>query len=146
MSATSIETPAPVVETEQKIENAAPTAVQPEIAQVEAGFNEVLDSSAEKGAATEADYAKVDPALDKAARDARAIATGGKVDPTALVSDATHVVKEVKEGYKTTEFWVAAAGIVLTQIGALHLPGKYGSTITTGALAGAYILSRGLAK
>jgi len=56
------------------------------------------------------------------------------------------VVAAVKAGYKTTEFWVTVVGALLTQIGALHLPGKYGATITTVALAVSYVLSRGFAK
>lgn len=63
-----------------------------------------------------------------------------------LLGDVPAVVKESKAGYKTTEFWLALLLILLTQLGALHLPGHYGATITTLAAGGAYILSRGLAK
>lgn len=56
------------------------------------------------------------------------------------------VVKETKEGYKTTEFWVMLAGVLTTQLGALHLPGKYGDTIATVAMILGYIISRGFAK
>jgi hypothetical protein len=63
-----------------------------------------------------------------------------------IINDLAPVVSETKAGYKTTEFWVALLGIVLAQIGVLHLPGKYGDTITTVALAAGYVLSRGFAK
>jgi hypothetical protein len=63
-----------------------------------------------------------------------------------FLHDAPVVIADVKAGYKTTEFWIAGIGILLTQLGALHLPGKYGDTITTAALALSYILSRGFAK
>lgn len=67
-----------------------------------------------------------------------------------LVDDLTvlgpEIVKEAKAGYKTTEFWVMLAGVLTTQLGALHLPGKYGDTIATVAMVLGYIISRGLAK
>jgi hypothetical protein len=56
------------------------------------------------------------------------------------------VVKEAKAGYKTTEFWLTLVAAILTQVGALHLPGKYGDTIATVALLASYALSRGIAK
>jgi len=63
-----------------------------------------------------------------------------------VVNSTPGLITEVKAGYKTTEFWVTVVGVVLAQLGALHLPGKYGTTITTAALALSYILSRGFAK
>lgn len=63
-----------------------------------------------------------------------------------LIHDIPAVVKETKAGYKTTEFWVAAATVLLTQLGALHLPGHYGATIATVAAVLGYIVSRGVAK
>lgn len=65
---------------------------------------------------------------------------------TNVVNEVPAVVKEVKAGYKTTEFWVAIATAILAQVGALHLPGKYGDTIATVSAVGLYILSRGAAK
>lgn len=69
-----------------------------------------------------------------------------KADIDTLEPAVLSVVKESKAGYKTTEFWVTLLGVFLTQVGALHLPGKYGATITTVALLAAYALSRGIAK
>lgn len=63
-----------------------------------------------------------------------------------VIESAPLVVKEAKAGYKTTEFWVALGGAILTQLGALHLPGKYGDTVATVALVVSYIVSRGVAK
>jgi hypothetical protein len=63
-----------------------------------------------------------------------------------LVSDVMPVVNETKKGWKTTEFWVALVGIILTQLQVLHLPGKYGDTIATIAFVASYILARGFAK
>lgn len=59
---------------------------------------------------------------------------------------APAVAKEVKAGYKTTEFWLVIAFTVLTQLQALHLPGKYGDTIATIAAIVSYVISRGFAK
>lgn len=65
---------------------------------------------------------------------------------TNVISEVPAVVKETKAGYKTTEFWLTIIGAVATQLGALHLPGKYGDTIATVALIASYVLSRGVAK
>ncbi len=73
-----------------------------------------------------------DPAIQEAAQDI------GHLAPL--------VFKETKAGYKTTEFWLTLAFTILTQLGALHLPGKYGSTVATAAAVVAYVLSRGVAK
>lgn len=88
------------------------------------------------------------PAAVKNARDALEAH-----DDRALVGQVEHfeplvvqAVKESKAGYKTTEFWLATVAAVLTQVGALDLPGKYGKTIATVAIVVAYVLSRGVAK
>lgn len=83
-------------------------------------------------------------AIDAAAQDVDDILKSGSA--TDLIAVVPSVVQEARRGYKTTEFWLAVAGTVLTQLGALHLPGKYGDTIATIALVGSYILSRGVAK
>lgn len=137
---------APVADVEQKVEEAAPTAAQPEVAQIESEFNTAVEDAAAKAPAEEAKAAEKDPGVEAAAKDAAAIASGKAVPATVLAKDASVVYKEVRRGFKTTEFWVAAAVIVLTQVGAFHIPGKYGDTITTSAAAAAYIISRGLAK
>lgn len=141
-----IEKEQPVIDAEHAAEKVAPAALQPEAAVIAAELNAAVDSAAEKAPEAEKEAAKVDPALDKVARDAAAVAAGGKLDSTLLVGDSVAAVKEVRRGYKTTEFWIAAVTIVLAQVGALHLPGKYGDTIATIGAAGSYILSRGLAK
>lgn len=69
-----------------------------------------------------------------------------KGDIDYLLEAEPLVVKEAKAGYKTTEFWLTIVGAVLTQVGALHLPGKYGDTIATVSLLASYALSRGIAK
>lgn len=69
-----------------------------------------------------------------------------RADVDVLYSHVPGVIQETKAGYKTTEFWLTIGGAFLTQIGALHLPGKYGATIATVALVGSYALSRGVAK
>lgn len=63
-----------------------------------------------------------------------------------FIGEIPGVIKETKAGYKTTEFWAALATVILTQVGALHLPGHYGATIATVAAVLGYVLSRGIAK
>ena len=140
------DTPKPVTDVEQDILNRSPENLRPEVQAVENEFNQAALDAASRSPEAEAGAAQVDPGLDAAARDAAAIASGKTVAAGALVNDANVVFKEVKAGYKTTEFWVAGAVIVLSQIGALDLPGHYGTTITTAAAAAAYVISRGLAK
>lgn len=53
--------------------------------------------------------------------------------------------KEAKEGYKTTEFWLTIAVVVLTWVDAIPLPDKYEGAVAFLAAA-AYAISRGLAK
>lgn len=65
---------------------------------------------------------------------------------TDLATDIPAVIKETKEGYKTTEFWLTIVTVLLTQLQVLHLPGRYGDTIATAAAVVAYIVSRGVAK
>lgn len=138
--------PTPVQEVEARIEAAAPGALKPEVAAIEATFNAVEQGAAALAPEAAASAAAESPAVAAAVTDAAVIAQGGTVDLTKIVPDATRVVKEVKAGYKTTEFWVTAVVIILAQLGALHLPGKYGDTITTAAAAASYVVSRGLAK
>ena len=63
----------------------------------------------------------------------------------AAYKDVTVLVKESKEGYKTTEFWTMVVGSVLVNLNAIPLPEKYEGFVTA-ALMGFYALSRGLAK
>lgn len=134
------ETPAPVVEVEEKVEAAAPAAIRPEVDLAAAEFNQFEAATAAKGkAAGEALEAK-EPVLTGALQDIE------KGDVAGVVNVAPALVKEIKAGYKTTEFWLVAAGLVLTQLGAIHVPGKYGTTIQDSALIASYAVSRGLAK
>lgn len=62
-----------------------------------------------------------------------------------LVGSLPAVIKESKAGYRTTEFWVAVIGSLLTVLNGVPLPEKYEGVVV--ALFGAvYILSRGIAK
>lgn len=63
----------------------------------------------------------------------------------ATVAGFPEVVKETKEGYKTTEFWVAVVTSVLTVVGTIPVPEKFQGVVVA-ALGIAYALSRGLAK
>lgn len=63
-----------------------------------------------------------------------------------VLGQLPRAVGEAKAGYKTTEFWLALAGVISTQAGALSLPGEHGTTIATIAFVVAYVLSRGVAK
>lgn len=56
------------------------------------------------------------------------------------------IVQETKAGYKTTEFWLTLASVILTQLGALDLPGHWGKIVVTASVIVAYIISRGVAK
>jgi hypothetical protein len=57
-----------------------------------------------------------------------------------------HLVQEAKAGYKTTEFWLVIAYEILTQSGAIHLPGTWGKLVAGVSGLVAYVLSRGIAK
>jgi hypothetical protein len=132
--------PAPVAAVEAKVEAVAPTAIKPEVDLAEQEFNAVFGDTAAKGkAAGEALEAK-EPVLTGALQDIE------KGDVAGVVNVAPALVKEFKAGYKTTEFWLVAAGLVLTQLGAIHVPGKYGTTIQDSALIASYAISRGIAK
>lgn len=61
-----------------------------------------------------------------------------------VYSDVVPLVKETKEGYKTTEFWLTAVVGVLINIQPA-VPEKW-QAILTAALAGLYALARGHAK
>lgn len=55
------------------------------------------------------------------------------------------IIKESKEGYKTTEFWLMVVISILTVVDGIPLPEKYEAAVVA-ALGVAYALSRGLAK
>lgn len=56
-------------------------------------------------------------------------------------------VKAVKSGWKTTEFWVAIVGNLITVVSVAQgvLPAKY-AVVAGSVLNGLYFVSRGLAK
>lgn len=64
---------------------------------------------------------------------------------TEVISEIPTVVKESKEGYKTTEFWVAVVISLLTVLNGIPMPEKYEGFVVA-ALGAAYALSRGVAK
>lgn len=107
-------------------------------------FNEFADEQLKEAEAAVPAEEKTEAAKDPAVEaEGEAIAHG---NIGGVISNFAGVEKEVKAGWKTTEFWLVLAGVVLTQLGTLRVPGKYGDTIQTTALIGSYALSRGLAK
>lgn len=62
-----------------------------------------------------------------------------------VVDLAPVVIKESKDGYRTTEFWVAIAAALATQFDVTSLPEKVQGYVV-GAIAVAYVISRGIAK
>lgn len=132
--------PEPVAAAETKVEAAAPDAVRPEVEVVDKAFNEFAGNAVAEGAAAGPELEARDPALSTAITDVE------KGNVLGAVGQFGTIKKEVKAGYKTTEFWLTVAGVVATQLGAIHVPGKYGTTIQDTALIAAYALSRGLAK
>lgn len=132
--------PEPVAAAEQKIENAVPDAVKPEAEVIDTVFNAFAGDAVAGGEAASADLEAKDPALNTTITDVE----HGNV--LGAVGQFGTLRKEVKAGWKTTEFWVTVVGVVLAQVGAIHVPGKYGTTIQDTALIGAYVISRGLAK
>lgn len=62
-----------------------------------------------------------------------------------VITHVPDVIKESRDGWKTTEFWLAIVTGILVQIDAIPLPDKYEGWVAT-ALVVAYALSRGLAK
>lgn len=132
--------PAPVVEVEQKVEAAAPEAIQPEVATAEQEFDTFATDTVAKGKVAGADIEAKNPDITTTVQDLE------KGDVAGVIKEVPAVTKLVKAGYKTTEFWLVLAGVVATQLGAIHVPGKYGTTIQDTALIAAYAISRGLAK
>lgn len=63
----------------------------------------------------------------------------------SVINTLPDIVKESKAGVKTTEFWLVILTAVLVQMDAIPLPDKYHGWVS-GALAVAYVLSRGIAK
>lgn len=62
-----------------------------------------------------------------------------------LVAEAPVLIREIKAGYKTTEFWVTIATAAATLLGGMPLPPHYHG-IGAVAIGIAYVLSRGIAK
>lgn len=138
----SVSAPAPqIAATEEKIEAAVPAIVQPVVQSVEDQFNTLLTEAGAAAPAEGEKAAEADPAVAKIAGDVVA----HNLDAAQDFTDLKAGYQEAKAGYKTTEFWGSLVLIVLTQVGALDLPGN-GKTITTAATGAAYAISRGLAK
>lgn len=64
---------------------------------------------------------------------------------TNVIYEAPEVVKETKEGWRTTEFWVTLVTAILVVLNGIPLPEKYEGAVVA-ALGAVYALSRGLAK
>ena len=70
---------------------------------------------------------------------------------TEFVGDAKTlvpaIIKETKAGYKTTEFWLAIAGLLAVNLNGvvMTLPDRY-QAVATAFIAGLYALARGAAK
>ena len=64
-----------------------------------------------------------------------------------VVHDLPAAIKETRAGYKTTEFWLAIAGVVALNLNGviMTLPDKY-QALGTAVIAGLYAISRGQAK
>lgn len=133
-----------VVAAEGAVADATPEPLKATEAAVEKGFNEFADQKLDEAKAAvpaeEAAQAAAEPAVTDEVKYFKDANLQG------VISNAPAVVKEVKVGWKSTEFWLTTAAVILTQLGTLRVPGKYGDTIQTTALVGAYALSRGLAK
>jgi hypothetical protein len=82
------------------------------------------------------------PAISDAVSDVRADAP-----LSDIVADFEPVIKETREGYKTTEFWGAVAGLAALNLNGviMTLPDKW-QAIGSAAIIGLYAISRGLAK
>lgn len=104
-----------------------------------------LDPAIQQGAATVAqDVPGV--VADVKSGDYEKVATGLETGYAAISPLVPTIVKEAKAGYKTTEFYLVIAYEILTQSGAIHLPGGWGKLAAgLGGLV-AYVLSRGIAK
>lgn len=86
-----------------------------------------------------------DSALDNAVDDVRVVLDEDSVKE--VISDIAPVIKETKEGWKTTEFWLTVAGLVAVNLNdvVMTLPDKY-QAIGSAVLVGLYAVSRGSAK
>lgn len=141
--------PAPISDVEKRIEGAVPDAVRPEVAAAIDEANATFDDAAAQAPRVHEQAAADEPGVAKAAEDAARIFNHGAVPLGELVTDFGTGVKEVKAGYKTTEFWLTAGAVVCSQVAALTIPGKYGPAIAEVAAAistGFYALARGHAK
>lgn len=136
-------------EAEGKVNPSIPAALRPEAKLAEDAAVAEVDAAAAQAPAAEAAAAAAEPGIDALARDAAKVGQGGTVPLSDFVTAFPSAVKEVKAGYKTTEFWLSGAVIVLAQVGALAIPGKYGGVVSEAAAAlsaGLYAISRGIAK
>lgn len=109
-----------------------------------------------------ADNVTQDPAIQTAATDVasdvpKVVSDVENKNVGGIISDVTNdynqlapvlpqVIEETKAGYKTTEFYLVILYEILTQSGAIHLPGTYGKVAAGAAGIVAYVLSRGIAK
>jgi hypothetical protein len=84
-------------------------------------------------------------AADKAVDDVRVALDDEAVKD--VISDVAPLIKETKDGWKTTEFWLTLAGLAAVNLNGvvMTLPDKY-QAIGSAVVIGLYALSRGAAK
>lgn len=131
------------------VEGQVPEVPKPVVEAAAKEAAKVVDDAAAQAPAAEAAAAKADPGLNALAHDIAGVASGEALPLSSFVSDFKVGQKEVKTGYKTTEFWLTAGVIVFSQVAALSIPGKYGAAISEAAAAvsaGLYAIARGVAK
>jgi hypothetical protein len=75
-----------------------------------------------------------------------AVADAKAQNLTGVLAEIPAVEKQVKAGYKTTEFWLTLVALALTNFSVIKIPGKYGQAIADAAAVAGYAISRGLAK
>lgn len=141
------EVPAPIQTVEQEAVAEVPTGLRPEAQQVADDFNSFLGTAEDAAPAERAADEAKDPAVGTLLGEIRGAAFSRDAVPVGrLVNDAVLASREVKSGWKTSEFWLTVVGLALTNLSVIKIPGKYGQAITDGAALAAYTLSRGIAK
>ena len=62
-----------------------------------------------------------------------------------VYTDVVPLVKETKDGWKTTEFWLTLAGVLALNVNAIPMPDKY-QGFASAVILGLYAIARGIAK
>lgn len=137
---------APLAAVEQDAEKAVPAVVEPAVEAAAAQLNAVVAEAKQDVPAEQAAAAAKDPGVAGVLADVEGSLSGHALSPSVGAADLGQAVREVKAGYKTTEFWLTTVALALTNFSVVKIPGKYGQAITDAAAIAAYALSRGLAK